>query len=114
MVAQSRFRLVLPDELVDGEPFYCLMETTSTGEITGTYITSVFQSEESVLVLFFSKKEAEEFKTIPNSVVRGIDKRHLSILFDYSDNFGLNLAIKQFTSVQGIGVQSGIIRDYLL
>jgi|SRR5699024_3092631 len=113
-VIQKRLQVVLPDESVIGEPFYCLMEKGDSGQVTGTYIRNINADGKPFLILYFSKKEAEESVTNFNSVVRGIDKKHLTILCDYSDNLGLNLAIKQFMSTDILGVESKLIRDFFL
>ncbi|MBF2595406.1 hypothetical protein [Listeria welshimeri] len=94
--------------------FYCLMEKANDGKVTGTYIRNGDASGESFLILCFSKREAEEIETNLSSVVRGIDKQHLSILCDYSDNSGLKLAIKQFMSNEVLGVESNLIKDFFL
>lgn len=113
-VAQRHLQVVLPDESVIGEPFYCLMEKGSNGNSTGTYIRNGGADGESFLILCFSKKEAEEIETNLNSVVRGIDKQHLSILCAYSDSLGLKLAIKQFMSNEILVVESNFIKDFFL
>lgn len=82
-VIQKRLQVVLPDESVIGEPFYCLMEKEDSGQITGTYIQNIDADGKPFLTLYFSEKEAEESGTNLNSVVRGIDKKHLTILCDY-------------------------------
>lgn len=114
IVAQSKLKVVLPDETVIGEPFYCLMEKGNDGKVNGTYIRNSDASGGAFLILCFSKREAEEIETNLSSVVRGIDKQHLSILCDYSDNFGLKLAIKQFMSNEVLGVESNLIKDFFL
>ncbi|MGM0965636.1 restriction endonuclease [Bacillus pumilus] len=114
VVIQKQLKVVLPDEKVIGEPFYCLMEKNNDGRVTGAYIQSSVIDDEPLLILCFSKKEAEEIKTNLSSVVRGIDKKHLEVLCNYSDNFGLKLAIKRFMSTEVLVVETQLIRDYFL
>lgn len=114
VVAQSKLKVALPDEVVIGEPFYCLMEKDNKEKLTGRYIQSGNTDGESFLILCFSKKEAEEIETNLNSVVRGIDKKHLSILCEYSDNYGLKLAIKQFMRTEVLSVESDFIEYFFL
>lgn len=90
------------------------MEKGNDEKVTDTYIRNSDANGESFLILCFSKREAEEIETNLSSVVRGIDKQHLSILCDYSDNFGLKLAIKQFMSNEVLGVESNLIKDFFL
>ena len=92
---------------------YCLMEKGGNEQITGSYIQNRIEDSD-FLVLYFSKTEAKELLVNANAVVRGIDKRHLAILCDYSDNFRLNLAIKQFLRTEAFGVDAKLIRDYFL
>lgn len=112
---EKKLQVVLPDESVAGEPFYCLMEMGNGKRVTGAYIRNEIAGN-SFLILYFSKLEAEEFASMSNvnSIVRGIDKRHLTILCDYSDKFGLNLAVKKFLENEIISIETKLIRDYFL
>lgn len=112
---EKKLQVVLPDESVAGEPFYCLMEMGNGKRVTGAYIRNEIAGN-SFLILYFSKLEAEEFARMSNvnSIVRGIDKRHLTILCDYSDKFGLNLAVKKFLENEIISIESKLIRNYFL
>ena len=62
-VIQKQLQVVLPDESVTGEPFYCLMEKGDSGQVTGTYIQNEDEEKRPFLILYFSKKEAEEMGT---------------------------------------------------
>ncbi|BDZ30275.1 restriction endonuclease [Lactiplantibacillus sp. WILCCON 0030] len=114
IVVQSKLSVVLPDETVIGEPFYCLMEKDNNGELTGNYIQNGDESGKFFLILYFSKKEARESRTDLKSVVRGIDKNHLTILCEYSEHLGLKLAIKQFVSTEALGVDANLLKNYFL
>lgn len=113
-VIQIKLKTALPDENTYGEPFYCLMKKDAHGQVTGSYAQHTSSDKESFLVLCFSKYDAEDINNDLDSVVRGVDKKHLSILCDYSDTFNLKLAIKQFASTEIIGVESDLIKDYFL
>jgi len=113
IVARKKLQVVLPEESIVGEPFYCLMEKGNDGQVTGTYIQTKTQ-QGSFLVLCFSKIEAKEMATHLNEVVRGVNKKHLAILCNYSDNWGLNLAIKQFMSTEVLCIESKVMREYFL
>lgn len=114
VVAQKKFQVILPDESVVGEPFYCLMEKVGHNQVTGTYIRTGITEDTSFLVLCFSRLEAEELASDQGSVVRGIDQRHLEILCNYSDTFGLKVAIKKFLETQIFCVETKFIREYFL
>ncbi|WP_212972409.1 hypothetical protein [Bacillus sp. J14TS2] len=114
VVVQKRLQVVLPDESVAGEPFYCLMELGNEKQITGTYIRTFVTEENSFLILCVSKKEAEDLVSDSNTVVRGIDKRHLEILCNYSAELGWNLAIKIFLEPKIQTVEPQLIREYFL
>ena len=53
------------------------MEKGDSGQVTGTYIQNIDAGGKPFLILYFSKKEAEESGTNLNSVVRGIDKKNI-------------------------------------
>ena len=68
---------LLPDENTIGQPFWTIMEERN-GEITGSY--GSYGEERNIIVLFDSKKVAQEFLRIRSDidcVVRGINQMHL-------------------------------------
>ena len=54
--------MFLPNEHIIGEPFYVLMEHNN-GELTGSYHIVSFEKTPKVIMLFLSKKLANEFIT---------------------------------------------------
>lgn len=116
LAAGEKLKVILPDESVVGQPFYCIMENGGDNQITGTYMRNISANGESFLHLFFSKVEAIENSNLMygETVVRGLDKKHLAILCDYSENFELQLAIQPFLQEQALGVEPRMIRDYFL
>ncbi|MEB8399159.1 restriction endonuclease [Enterococcus casseliflavus] len=116
LAAGEKLKVILPDESVVGQPFYCIMENGGDNQVTGTYMRNISANGESFLRLFFSKVEAIENSNLMygETVVRGLDKKHLAILCDYSENFELQLAIQPFLQEQALGVEPRMIRDYFL
>lgn len=116
LAAGEKLKVILPDESVVGQPFYCIMENGGDNQITGTYMRNISANGDSFLRLFFSKVEAIESSDLMygETVVRGLDKKHLAILCDYSENFELQLAIQPFLQKQSLGVEPRMIRDYFL
>ncbi len=115
IVILKKLGVVLPNESISGEPFFCIMAVDKNGLITGEYIQfSVAETNHPYLVLFFSKKEAMEQNDSRVSVVRGIDKKHLEILCNLSEKNDLKLAIKSFLDPRLISVEPMLIREYFL
>ncbi|EGO5802425.1 hypothetical protein K7P65_002753 [Enterococcus faecalis] len=116
LAAGEKLKVVLPDESVVGQPFYCIMEDGGNNQITGTYMRNISANGESFLRLFFSKVEAIENSNLMygKTVVRGLDKNHLAILCDYSENFDLQLAIQPFLQEYVLIVEPRMIRHYFL
>ncbi|WP_285015751.1 restriction endonuclease [Lactococcus garvieae] len=82
IVVSSKLQIMLPDERVEGNPFWTLMEYKN-GKLTGNYFSQESSGNLSV-TLFYSKIISEKFLSkLPDSnswVVRGITQRHLKIL----------------------------------
>lgn len=84
----ERFKKLLPDENVEGDPFWGLMEIRG-GKLTGNYyvIQSDLPHPNMALPLFFRETDAENFRTtrkekdiINKYVVRGFTKEQLRLL----------------------------------
>lgn len=82
IVVSSKLQVMLPDEKVDGNPFWTLMEQKN-GNLTGNYFSQESDGKFSVS-FFYSKTIAERFLSkLSDSrawVVRGLTQRHLKIL----------------------------------
>lgn len=62
LVGSRLKQIFLPNEHIIGEPFYVLMEHNN-GELTGSYHIVSFEKTPKVIMLFLSKKLANEFIT---------------------------------------------------
>ena len=84
---RERIKKLLPDETVEGQPFWGLMEL-SAGKITGNYFVMPVKSPDFTLVLplFLRETDAEIFrstrqqKDIKGYVVRGFTQEQLRLL----------------------------------
>lgn len=89
-----KLKNVLPDQYTKAEPFWAIMEKNQENNSTGNF----FKIQDKI-ILFISKKEAEEvlkMAKIINAHVVGINKKHLSILIKYSEMWNWKIAIKNF------------------
>jgi len=85
------------------------MEKDQKGNVTGSYIK--FQDR---LILFISKKEAEEtirMSERTDACVVGITKRHLNVLIKFSETWNCRIAIKNFLMDTIIEVSPEQLRD---
>ncbi|GAF19569.1 hypothetical protein JCM19046_4228 [Bacillus sp. JCM 19046] len=64
VVIQKQLQVVLPDETVIGEPFYCLMEKDNSKQVTGSYILNRDANGRAFLILYFSKKRQKKWQQI--------------------------------------------------
>lgn len=93
-IIKYKLKIVLPNQHTKAEPFWVIMEKDKKGNNTGN-----FPKIQDRIILFISKKEAEEtlkISKIINAYVVGITKRHLSILIKYSEMWNWKIAIKNF------------------
>jgi hypothetical protein len=108
-VLKHRLKIVLPDQNTKAEPFWTIMEKDQKGNVTGSYIK--FQDR---LILFISKKEAEEtirMSERTDACVVGITKRHLNVLIKFSETWNCRIAIKNFLMDTIIEVSPEQLRD---
>lgn len=93
-ILPHKLKNVLPDQYTKAEPFWAIMEKNQENNSTGNF----FKIQDKI-ILFISKKEAEEvlkMAKIINAHVVGINKKHLSILIKYSEMWNWKIAIKNF------------------
>ncbi len=89
----ERLKKLFPDENIEGQPFWGLMEL-SNGKITGNFYVILVESQDfqMALPLFFRETDAEIFRStrqeqdIKKYVVRGFTKEQLRLLTFPDDN----------------------------
>lgn len=81
-IALAALKILLPDETVQGEPFWAIMEVRD-GQVTGS-IWAKGPDDDQCMPFFPSKALAEsavaQVPDAANWVVRGISRRHMKVL----------------------------------
>ena len=89
LLSKQIHKFFLPDKTDIGEPFWTIMEVLNDGNVTGNYYTPHKDDKgRTIIMLFFSKKHANEFisfTNISNSEyqVRGLRQYHLKGMFPF-------------------------------
>ncbi|MCP3028712.1 hypothetical protein [Halobacillus sp. A5] len=106
----------IPDESVMGEPFWTIMEKSSSYEqgVNGNYL----RMEGHVIPLFFSKKMAIEAskRLRKEGVVRGVSQSHLKYLIALSEERigDIKLCLILLEETKAMVVEPKFLTDYFL
>ena len=109
-ILEYKLKILLPDQCTKAEPFWVIMEKNKKGDNSGTYVG--FQDK---IVLFISKKEAEETIRISekaNSFVVGVTKSHLYRLIEFSKLHGWKIAIKNLLMDTIVEISPEQLKDH--
>ncbi|MCL2717628.1 MAG: restriction endonuclease [Lachnospiraceae bacterium] len=108
----ARLGILFPDESVQGEPFWTIMEE-SDGKLTSRYINVGYGAG---VDLFLSKKIALEILKChtKNCVVRGVSRYHLKAIVGFVKIANKNINLFLFDSEEVLSVEPKMIEDYFI
>ncbi len=109
-LAAMKIAIMLPDEKVIGQPFWTIMECMD-GKITGTYACV----QKKTIALFISKKVAIEMsRQLDNTVVRGVNQKHLKIILELAEQQNIKLVVFMFDCEKGLQFPVEAIEDFFI
>lgn len=109
-LAAMKIAIMLPDEKVIGQPFWTIMECMD-GKVTGTYACV----RKKTIALFMSKKVAIEMsRKFDNTVVRGVNQKHLKIILGFAKQQNIKLAVFMLDYEKGLQFPVEVIEDFFI